>query len=152
MFHFFFFFNDTATTEIYTLSLHDALPISVAGVCHIAAVWVWHLPALYAAAAEHELVHVLEHAAFLGTAILFWWPIIQPAPRLRPGPHPGFQILYLLVATAQSTALGMLLAVPERAFYPHYVSVAAPLGINAIDDHMLGGGLVGRVGHLELHP
>src|SRR2546430_10907860 len=28
---FFFFFNDTATTEIYTLSLHDALPISV---CH----------------------------------------------------------------------------------------------------------------------
>src|SRR6266481_6655868 len=27
---FFFFFNDTATTEIYTLSLHDALPISTA--------------------------------------------------------------------------------------------------------------------------
>src|SRR5947199_7631489 len=27
-FLFFFFFNDTATTEIYTLSLHDALPIS----------------------------------------------------------------------------------------------------------------------------
>src|SRR2546426_9162747 len=27
---FFFFFNDTATTEIYTLSLHDALPIYVA--------------------------------------------------------------------------------------------------------------------------
>src|SRR5260370_14251292 len=29
--HVFFFFNDTATTEIYTLSLHDALPISCAG-------------------------------------------------------------------------------------------------------------------------
>src|SRR3712207_8511666 len=33
----FFFFNDTATTEIYTLSLHDALPISAfprqAGLC-----------------------------------------------------------------------------------------------------------------------
>src|SRR5437762_14154055 len=28
-FTFFFFFNDTATTEIYTLSLHDALPISM---------------------------------------------------------------------------------------------------------------------------
>src|SRR5205814_9912311 len=28
LFSFFFFFNDTATTEIYTLSLHDALPIS----------------------------------------------------------------------------------------------------------------------------
>src|SRR3712207_9128307 len=35
----FFFFNDTATTEIYTLSLHDALPISlqrgVAGPAHV---------------------------------------------------------------------------------------------------------------------
>src|SRR2546422_4405453 len=30
----FFFFNDTATTEIYTLSLHDALPISCAAVEH----------------------------------------------------------------------------------------------------------------------
>src|SRR6266516_7472849 len=30
-FSFFFFFNDTATTEIYTLSLHDALPISRPG-------------------------------------------------------------------------------------------------------------------------
>src|SRR2546425_7840256 len=27
--YYFFFFNDTATTEIYTLSLHDALPISM---------------------------------------------------------------------------------------------------------------------------
>jgi len=27
VFFIFFFFNDTATTEIYTLSLHDALPI-----------------------------------------------------------------------------------------------------------------------------
>src|SRR5215208_8452624 len=30
---FFFFFNDTATTEIYTLSLHDALPISLTWSC-----------------------------------------------------------------------------------------------------------------------
>ena len=29
MYYLFFFFNDTATTEIYTLSLHDALPIYI---------------------------------------------------------------------------------------------------------------------------
>src|SRR5256885_8321130 len=43
---FFFFFNDTATTEIYTLSLHDALPISrleCSGV--ISARYNLHLPA-----------------------------------------------------------------------------------------------------------
>src|SRR2546430_10812913 len=32
--YFFFFFNDTATTEIYTLSLHDALPISLKSAVH----------------------------------------------------------------------------------------------------------------------
>src|SRR3712207_9183532 len=32
----FFFFNDTATTEIYTLSLHDALPISSRSRCRVA--------------------------------------------------------------------------------------------------------------------
>src|SRR2546426_10732555 len=34
--HLFFFFNDTATTEIYTLSLHDALPISDRGAARTA--------------------------------------------------------------------------------------------------------------------
>ena len=34
-----FFFNDTATTEIYTLSLHDALPISLQ---HL--IWVFGVP------------------------------------------------------------------------------------------------------------
>src|SRR2546430_6389875 len=34
MLSFFFFFNDTATTEIYTLSLHDALPIFEDGAPH----------------------------------------------------------------------------------------------------------------------
>src|SRR2546429_5218066 len=36
---FFFFFNDTATTEIYTLSLHDALPISAKAVSSGASGW-----------------------------------------------------------------------------------------------------------------
>src|SRR5690242_21606348 len=39
--YFFFFFNDTATTEIYTLSLHDALPISWTGRSPVAK----HMPA-----------------------------------------------------------------------------------------------------------
>src|SRR2546429_4885470 len=38
LFIFFFFFNDTATTEIYTLSLHDALPI-----------YWWTAPSVYCA-------------------------------------------------------------------------------------------------------
>src|SRR2546430_11970909 len=37
---FFFFFNDTATTEIYTLPLHDALPISVLIFSRLLCAWV----------------------------------------------------------------------------------------------------------------
>src|SRR2546425_3123512 len=39
-FIFFFFFNDTATTEIYTLSLHDALPISSSSSCDFICVFI----------------------------------------------------------------------------------------------------------------
>src|SRR5438874_8262919 len=44
-----FFFNDTATTEIYTLSLHDALPIyfepvGLRGLSPQNAVWFWGIP------------------------------------------------------------------------------------------------------------
>src|SRR3712207_7221869 len=52
-----FFFNDTATTEIYTLSLHDALPISVATMirqrfaAHIA-----HFPPASGSAARAQLI------------------------------------------------------------------------------------------------
>src|SRR5690554_7398819 len=39
---FFFFFNDTATTEIYTLSLHDALPISLSPSFNLAQKFTFH--------------------------------------------------------------------------------------------------------------
>src|SRR2546422_2198395 len=52
-FHCLFFFNDTATTEIYTLSLHDALPIlilALAGGAAGALVASWGVHLLVAAA------------------------------------------------------------------------------------------------------
>src|SRR5215510_1342757 len=45
-----FFFNDTATTEIYTLSLHDALPISISG---------WMYRSLYENKPYDRFVHEL---------------------------------------------------------------------------------------------
>src|SRR6266550_9104420 len=49
----FFFFNDTATTEIYTLSLHDALPISHPSVSELAMRPRPHSPASNARSEEH---------------------------------------------------------------------------------------------------
>src|SRR2546428_6742205 len=60
----FFFFNDTATTEIYTLSLHDALPIYqfVRRMGHVPA----RVPRLHAQHAAQLQVHGLELRGVLG--------------------------------------------------------------------------------------
>jgi len=138
------------TTVRRILVVLSSLPM--AGALYVITVWGWHLPALYDAAAEHEMVHVVEHAMLLGTALLFWWPVIRPAPRLRPPSHPGLLIAYLVAATGQNTALGMALTVPDRPFYPHYVRAAATLGISAVDDQAFGGGLMWSMGHMYLLP
>jgi cytochrome c oxidase assembly factor CtaG len=45
--------------------------------------WAWHLPRLYDAALRNSAVHVLEHATFLGGAVLFWSIVLDPGPRRR---------------------------------------------------------------------
>src|SRR3712207_6989927 len=52
----FFFFNDTATTEIYTLSLHDALPISLRPHVHVHA----RVVPIERAAQELRRLHLLR--------------------------------------------------------------------------------------------
>src|SRR6266542_4186781 len=69
----FFFFNDTATTEIYTLSLHDALPIQGAG-NHTAQRPTVRVPMLERILVPTELLH--DHA------------VPQPPPA-APAPVPG---------------------------------------------------------------
>src|SRR3712207_2927925 len=68
-FLFFFFFNDTATTEIYTLSLHDALPICFS----IAYPARWHTARLTAAGAclffEPKPFRIPPNSDFTGTAL-----------------------------------------------------------------------------------
>src|SRR6266571_8744518 len=54
----FFFFNDTATTEIYTLSLHDALPISPTA----AFAWRgWWLPPCWSPRSEEHTSELQSH-------------------------------------------------------------------------------------------
>src|SRR5256886_11932528 len=63
----FFFFNDTATTEIYTLSLHDALPISVADIGAGTGYYSWRMAqrvgasgTVYAVDIQPEMIKLLE--------------------------------------------------------------------------------------------
>ena len=96
--------------------------MSVAWLAHTAAVWLWHLPIAYDAAVADRLVHDLEHLAFFGTAVLFWWPIVEPAPRLRPAAGYGARVVFLVLAALQGALLGLLLTMSPRILYRAYPS------------------------------
>ena len=126
--------------------------LPVAWFVYVADLWEWHVPLLYQLALEHEIVHGVEHVAFFTTALLFWWPIIRPAPRLGPRTHLGFGLLYLIAATAQNTALGAMLTLPEHSFYPHYDETARRLGVSAAEEQAAAGGIMWISGHMYLLP
>ena len=104
--------------------------MSVAWLAHVAAVWAWHLPVAYDAAVADRVVHDLEHLVFFGTAVLFWWPIVEPAPRLRAPRSYGARVVFLVVAALQGSLLGLLIATSPEAWYRAYPSA---------EDQSLGG-------------
>ena len=55
-------------------------------------------------------------------------------------------------ATAQSTAFGALLALPERSFHPYYDRIASHLGANAAGEQAAAGGIMWVSGHMYLFP
>jgi putative membrane protein len=125
----------------------------VAGLLYTGTLWVWHWPAAWEAALRSWWIHDLEHLTFFGTAALFWWPIINPAPRARGrrgGLYYGVRIAYLIVATAQNTLLGAILSLTERVLYPSYALGAERLGMSPLEDQALGGGIMWSGGHMYL--
>ena len=96
---------------------------SVAWLAHVGAIWLWHLPAAYDAAVADRLVHDAEHLVFFGTAVLFWWPIVQPAPRFQAPTGYGARVVYLVLAAMQGALLGLLLAMSPQTWYRAYASV-----------------------------
>lgn len=132
--------------------LWAATLMPVAWLLFVVNLWLWHLPAAYQATLRDHLIHDLQHVAFFGTALLFWWPIIEPAPRLHERIPRGFAILYLLAATGQNTLLSALIALPERVLYPYYDASQLPFGLSALDDQAMAGGIMWTMGHMYLIP
>lgn len=119
---------------------------------YVVNLWVWHHPALYQLALSNEWVHDLQHVLFFFTAMLFWWPIVNPAPRLHGLISYGYRIIYLVAATLQNTLLGMAISLPEHVLYPFYAIVPQLVGLRPINDQALGGGIMWVSGHMYLIP
>jgi cytochrome c oxidase assembly factor CtaG len=107
----------------------------------------WHIPATYDFALEHEHLHDFEHICFLGSAILFWWPIIQPWPSRAH--HAGwFMLLYLASADIVNTALSAFLAFCDRPVYSYYLRQPNPFHISPMSDQIVGAVIMWVIGSL----
>lgn len=110
-------------------------------VCWIAfalVTWGWHTPAAFQFALRSPVAHAFEHACFFGTALMFWWPVIQPWPSLARWPR-WTMVPYLLLADMQNTALAAILTFMGRLLYPMYAAAPRIAGISPLDDQIMAG-------------
>ena len=109
----------------------------VAWMLFTTALWLWHTPGLYEATLRWNVVHGPEHLTFLGTALLFWWTLLQPVGHRRLGR--GAAILYLFAASLQGGALGALITFSPTPWYGPYIRTTEALGGSALGDQQLAG-------------
>jgi putative membrane protein len=123
-----------------------AMPVTWLG--YAAILWLWHLPWAYDAALADRAIHDIEHAAFFGGAVLFWWPIVHPAPRFVRAPSHALRIVYLVLAAFQTAALGLLLTLAPVVLYRAHATAARPETFSVLDDQVWGGVVMWGLGGL----
>ena len=101
----------------------------------------WHAPPLYELTLRSPTWHIVEHACFLGSGILFWWPVVQPWPSRPQWPEWAI-IPYLLLADVQNTVLSAFLTFSDRVVYPTYGLVPQFPGMNPLSDQHAAGAIM----------
>jgi len=107
----------------------------------------WHIPAAYEFALQSETWHNVEHACFLFTSLLFWWPVVGPWP-FRPIKSQLLLIPYLVCADLVNTGVSAFLCFSGRLVYPSYAEVQRPLSLSALNDQIAAGAFMWVFGSL----
>jgi putative membrane protein len=110
----------------------------VASLLYLSTLALWHVPALYDAAAGPTLVHDLEHALFLGTALLYWWLVVHPTGGRRPLGY-GATLLYLVPPMLEGDLIGALLSFAQSPLYASYAARPHADPLSVVADQQLGG-------------
>ena len=107
----------------------------------------WHTPALYELALRSSTWHQVEHACFLVTSLIFWWPVVQPWPSRTQWPR-WAMVPYLLIADLQNTALSAILCFSDRVLYPSYSTAPRLFDFSALEDQVAAGAIMWVMGSL----
>jgi cytochrome c oxidase assembly factor CtaG len=103
----------------------------------VGVIWFWHAAAPYDATLDNQLLHVLEHASFLVTAVLFWQVVVGVRGAARvPG---GLGVLLVFAMAMQSVFLAVLLTFARTPWYSGYAATTAPWGLDPLTDQRLAG-------------
>lgn len=99
--------------------------------------YAWHIPGLYEWALRDSKIHFLEHATFMGAALIQWWPLMAPKGVGKPL-HPGWQLLYLLATAIVQFPLFFMLAFTGKVYYPTYIDAPRIVQLTPAMDQQLG--------------
>lgn len=106
-----------------------------------AALVVWHVPPVFRLGMQSPAWHFIEHATFFTTGLLFWWPVIQPAPSAPRWPR-WSMLLYLFLATLPCDVLSGLLVFSDRVAYPIYLCTPRNGGLSPLEDQQCAAALM----------
>ncbi|MDI3340231.1 MAG: cytochrome c oxidase assembly protein [Sphaerobacter sp.] len=101
----------------------------------------WHLPGPYQAAVRNDLIHDLEHFAFFGTALLFWWVLIDPVPRHYRLSTTAAALL-LFATWMAGDLICATITLSRDLIYPVYAETETPWGLKPLGDQRLGGAIM----------
>jgi putative membrane protein len=108
----------------------------IAFALHAAALWVWHVPALFEDALRHDAIHAVQHFSFFWTAVLFWWALVHGRyGRLGY----GVAVLFLFTTALHGGALGALLTWAPAVWYGTDHGRTAEWGLSALENEQLAG-------------
>jgi len=100
-----------------------------------AAMWLWHMPALFDRALDSEGWHIAQHLSFLLTALLFWWAVAHGRRTSW-----GVSAFCLFVTSVIGGALGALMAFSTSPWYAPYAALGlTPAGLSPAEDQQLAG-------------
>ena len=125
-----------ASNHLRTL-LHPALAIGL----WIVVIYAWHVPALYQAADEHPLLHLAEHASFLGAGLVMWLALLGPFPKPHWFGH-GAKVGYTATVHFASMGMANILMWSGTVLYPIYIASDQAHGISPLTDQSIAGAVL----------
>jgi putative membrane protein len=104
----------------------------------LAVMYGWHLPPAYQLAAEHEGVHLCEHACFIGAGVVMWLALLGPFPKPEWFGN-GAKAIYVAIVHFSTMGLANILMWSGTVLYPFYIASDHAHGVEPLTDQSLAG-------------